>query len=430
MNPLAIELNDILDKSSAGPLMSSLGRRLFFPKGIIAQSMEAKKTAKVNATLGMAFHKGKPLALSSLVKQFSDLAPEEIVIYAPTAGVEAFRKAWKTAILRKNPSLKENDFSLPVVVPGITGGLTYVSELFLDEGQVILSADPCWDNYSLMFDERRGAILKGIPLFSAEGGLNIAAFEKAIKEEAASGQVRIILNFPHNPSGYTPKPAEVDALTAIVKDCADGGTPVLVICDDAYFGLFYEEGVFIESLFSRFATLHEKVLAVKVDGPTKEDYVWGLRTAFVSIGSKGMDENAFTALEKKLMGAIRSSVSCTSTPAQFLALKTWADPATAAEKENFFALLLRRYKMVKQYIADNPAPSALEAMPFNSGYFMCFRCVNGKISAENLRQALLKKGIGTIALGDEFLRVTFAAIEEDEIPTVYGTIYETAKELG
>ncbi|MCL1814359.1 MAG: aminotransferase class I/II-fold pyridoxal phosphate-dependent enzyme [Treponema sp.] len=431
MNPLAAELNEILDKGPAGPLLSSLGRRLFFPWGIIAQSSEAKKTAKINATAGMAFHGGKPLALSPMVKQFSSLTPEETVIYAPTAGIESFRQAWKAALIRKNPSLAEKDFYLPVVVPGITAGISYIADLFLDEGQVILTFDPFWENYSLIFTERRGAVLKGIPLFKAAGGLDTGVFEKTLKEEAKSGQVRIILNFPQNPSGYTPKKTEADELVRIIKECAENGVDVLVICDDAYFGLFYEEGIITESLFCRFASLHKRILAVKIDGPTKEDYSWGLRTAFVSTGSLGPDEN--TALEKKLMGAIRSSVSCANTPAQYLTLKVWEDPASAADKETFFDILFRRYWMVKQFISENPLPPTLEALPFNSGYFMSFRCKTGGTTpggAEKLRQTLLKKGIGTIALGEEYLRVTFAAIEEEDIPGVFRTIYEAAQELG
>jgi aspartate/methionine/tyrosine aminotransferase len=428
MNTLAVELNEILDKSSAGPFLSSLGRRLFFPRGIVAQGAEAKKTARINATLGTAFKEGKPLALSPLIKQFSGLSTEEIVAYAPTAGVEAFRKAWKTALVQKNPSLNEKDISLPVVVPGITAGISYMADLFLDEGQTMLTADPAWDNYSLIFSERRAAVLKGIPLFNDGGNLNIAGFERAVKE--AAGPVRIILNFPNNPTGYTPKLAEADALTAVIKNCAEGGTPVLVICDDAYFGLFYDEGIITESLFARFAGLHEKVLAVKVDGPTKEDYVWGLRAAFVTFASRGLDDNAMAALEKKLMGTIRSSVSCSNTSAQYLALKAWEDPVSTADKKAFRDLLCRRYRVVKKFLAENPAPPALQALPFNSGYFMSFRCTPDKVGAETLRQALLKKGIGTIALGNDYLRVTFAAIEEEDIPPVFRAIFETAVELG
>jgi aspartate/methionine/tyrosine aminotransferase len=431
MNPLAEELNSVLDTGPAGSLLSALGRRLFFPRGIIAQAAEAKKTARVNATLGMAFHEGKPLILSSLARQFPGLKPEEVVIYAPTAGVERFRKAWKESLLQKNPSLQEGDFTLPVTAPGITAGISYIADLFLDEGQVMLAGDPSWDNYSLIFAERRGALVKGISLFQGEG-LNIGAFEKALKAEAASGMVRIILNFPHNPSGYTPTRSEAEALTGIIGEIAAAGSPVLVLCDDAYFGLFYEEETVKESLFSRFATLHERVLAVKIDGPTKEDYVWGLRTAFISFGSKGLSEEAATALEKKLMGAIRSSVSCANTPAQFLTLKTLEDPATAGEKYAFFTLLQNRYRAVKNFIGGHSCPQVLEPLPFNSGYFMSFRCKkgpSGKLDAEKLRQELLKKGIGTIALGTEYLRVTFAAVEEKDIPEIYQTIYDTAAEL-
>ena len=428
MNELAIQLNTILDKSSAGPFLSSLGRRLFFPRGIIAQAMEAKKTS-LNATLGMAFNKGKPLALSPLLNKLSGLQPEEAVIYAPTAGIETFRQAWKAALESKNPSLKGSFFSLPVVVPGITAGISYIADLFLDSGDEILAANPSWDNYSLIFEERRGAVLKTIPLFTEQGGLNTGAFEKAIIEQAAKGIVRIILNFPHNPSGYTPLKAEAETLLGVIKEAADKGASVLVICDDAYFGLFYEEGIIKESLFARLVNLHEKVLAVKIDGPTKEDYVWGFRTAFITFGSKSLDENAAAALEKKCMGAIRSSVSCANTPAQYLALKSWEDPETVIEKKAFYTLLYSRYRAVKQFLAENPMPPSLQALPFNSGYFMSFLCKTGNKSggAEKIRQALLAKGIGTIACGDEYLRVTFAAIEEKDIPGLYQAIYEAAE---
>jgi hypothetical protein len=43
---LARELNAALAHTAAGALMSDLGRRIFFPKGIIAQSAEAKQQGK------------------------------------------------------------------------------------------------------------------------------------------------------------------------------------------------------------------------------------------------------------------------------------------------------------------------------------------------------------------------------------------------
>ena len=40
-------------------------------------------------------------------------------------------------------------------------------------------------------------------------------------------------------------------------EAADAGTNLLVLCDDAYFGLFYEVDVLPESLFARLAGRHE-----------------------------------------------------------------------------------------------------------------------------------------------------------------------------
>jgi aspartate/methionine/tyrosine aminotransferase len=425
MNPLAVELNAVLDGSVTGRLLSSLGRRLYFPKGIIAQSNEAKQLAPVkNATIGMAFHQGQPLILSAISDSMPTLTVKEKVAYAATAGIEEVRKAWKDSMLKKNPSLPGGAVTLPAAVPGITAGISYIADLFLDETGSIIASDPCWDNYGLIFADRRAASIRGVPFFGGDSRLDLGAIRRAIMEEAKTGAARIIFNFPNNPAGYSPNRAEADALVDIIREAAETGADILAVCDDAYFGLFYEDDIYRESLFARLASLHERVLAVKIDGPTKEDYVWGLRVAFVTFGSPGLNPAQQDALGKKLMGAIRSSASCANTPAQHLILKVLSDPGAAGEKKAHYELLQGRYRAVKAFIARSPDHPALSPMPFNSGYFMSFRC---KVDAEALRKKLLAEhGIGTIALGQDYLRVAFAALEEEQIPEIYGIIYETA----
>ncbi|GAB1481864.1 aminotransferase class I/II-fold pyridoxal phosphate-dependent enzyme [Treponema sp.] len=429
MNALATELNTVLDGNVAGRLFSSLGKRLYFPKGIISQSGEAKKLAHMaNATIGMAYEGGRPLLLSAIADGMPTLSASEAVAYAPTAGVEQARLAWRDAMVKKNPSLDPAGISLPTVVPGLTAGISYIADLFLDEGTPILLSDPSWDNYGLIFADRRGATLREVPFFGSSSGLDLTAIQKAVKKEASSGAVRLILNFPQNPSGYSATQTEAEALIQLIKETAEAGADVLVICDDAYFGLAYEEDIYGESLFARLSSLHERMLAVKIDGPTKEDYVWGLRMGFVTFGSAALDQNGYEALVKKLMGAIRSSVSCTNTPAQHLMLKTLADPRTVSEKARNKELLKKRYSAVKGFLAAQGPHPVLSALPFNSGYFMCFRCKG--VGAEKIRQELLKEhGIGTIALGDSYLRVAFASVDADRIPALYKTIYEVAASL-
>ncbi|MDR2517471.1 MAG: aminotransferase class I/II-fold pyridoxal phosphate-dependent enzyme [Spirochaetaceae bacterium] len=430
MSDLAAELNAVLAGTAAGRLLSALGRRMFFPRGIIAQAAEAKQRASVNATLGMAYRDGKPLILSALHDSLPRLSPAETVVYAPTAGVAETRAAWKEELLRKNPSLRADAVSLPIVTPGITAGISYTADLFLDEGDTVAASFPSWDNYRLIFEERRGAVLREIPFFGPDDEretLDLAGIERGLRAAAEGGALRVILNFPNNPSGYAPARGEADALADILFRIAGDGADVLVFCDDAYFGLFYEDGAARESLFARLAGLHERIVAVKIDGPTKEDYAWGLRMAFVTLGSKGLTAEHRDALEKKYMGLIRSSVSCANTPAQYLMLKTLTDSRTPAEKEGFFRLLESRYRAVRRFLAEHAPHPVLRPLPFNAGYFMCFRCTG--INAEDLRRALLDCGVGTVALGDRYLRVTFAAIEEDVIKDVYEKIYAAALRL-
>jgi aspartate/methionine/tyrosine aminotransferase len=436
MNKLASELNMALEGTVAGRLLSQLGRRLYFPNGIIAQSAEAKKSARrANATIGMAYSGGQPMILSAIAESMPSLSPEAAVAYAPTAGLEQAREAWKDLVLQKNPSVNTSHISLPVVIPGLTAGLSYTADLFLEAGKIILASDPCWDNYTLIFAERREAVLRGIPFFgngAAEGtitpGLDMETIARAVRDSAKTGPVRLILNFPNNPSGYSPTGPETDALVQCIREAAEGGADVLIICDDAYFGLFYEEEINKESLFGRFASLHERVLAIKIDGHIKEDYGWGLRMGFLTFGSLGLEPEHHEALVKKMMGAIRSSVSCANTPAQHLMLKAMEDPRTGAEKDRYYEILRRRYRAVKDFIGENPGHPRLKPLPFNSGYFMSFRCAG--IDAEALRRELLfREGIGTVALNADYLRIAFAGMEEEQIPGVFRVIYDTALKL-
>lgn len=428
LNPLAQELNESLKGTSAEALFSDLGKRIYFPKGIIAQGGEAKQKASVaNGTIGTTVINGKPAILPSVQKWAPELSSGELVAYAPTAGLPAIREAWKQKQIQKNPSLANKLTSLPVVVPGLTAGLSYIMDLFVDADKPMLAPNPSWDNYVLIAEARRGSEFHQFEMFK-DGKFNIAGLEEAVKTEAKKyGSVRLILNFPQNPSGYSPTTAEVKELCRILKEVGESGAKALVISDDAYFGLNYEDSIEPESLFAHICDLHENVLAVKADGPTKEDFAWGLRCGFLTFGCKGFTETQYENLVKKLMGVIRSSVSCAATPSQTLILKSFQDPNNDAEKAAFRKVLEGRYKVVRNFV-DTHKCSGLEVLPFNSGYFMSFRTIG--IDAEALRVKLLnEKGIGTIQIDPQTLRVAFSSIEENLIEKVYTEIYNTAEEM-
>ena len=428
INPLAQGLNETLKGTVVDALMSDMAKRLYFPNGIISQGGEAAKDAKLaNGTIGMAVANGTPIELDSYKKNMPNLNPRETVAYAKTAGNPDLRNLWKEKIIEKNPSLKDKKFSTPILVPGLTAVLSYVCDLFVDVDKPLLAADPCWDNYELIASARRGAEFHQFKCFE-NGKFNLADLEAKMKADAEKyGSVRVILNFPQNPSGYSPTVSEAKEIVNIVKKIAESGKKVLVLSDDAYFGLNYEADIEPQSLFAYLADLHENVLAIKADGPTKEDFAWGFRAGFVTFAAKGLTDEQYAALTTKFMSAIRSSVSCSSTPAQSLVLHALTDPAHDAQKKELRAMLQRRYNLVRSFVNTHKS-SVLEPLPFNSGYFMSFNVKTG--NAEDIRKKLLaEEGIGIIQIDANTLRVAFSSVDEDKIDAVYSSIYKVAESM-
>ncbi|MBR3543511.1 MAG: aminotransferase class I/II-fold pyridoxal phosphate-dependent enzyme [Treponema sp.] len=430
LNPLAQELNGILKNSSASFLFSDFGERIYFPNGIIAQSGEAKKFGyTANGTIGTTIIDGRPAMLDAIHRHVPEFSSASLVGYAPTAGNPDLREAWRQDMIRKNPSLEFKEFSQPVLVPGLTAGISYVADLFFDQTKPLLAADPSWDNYALICEARRNAPFHQFRMFN-DGKFDIDSLEAALRKECeANKSARLLLNFPQNPSGYSPTRAEAKKIVSILKELADAGNKILCISDDAYFGLNYDDDIEPESLFAQTCDLHPNILAVKIDGPTKEDFVWGFRAGFVTFGCKGFSKEQYQALVTKLMGTIRSSVSCSSTPPQSFLLKAMTDESEEFEEQKleYRAVLEERYKKVRAFV-DSHSSKVIEPLPFNSGYFMSF-AVKGK-DAEELRQKLLHGcGIGTVSIDSKTLRVAFSSLEAEQIEEVYSSIYKIADEL-
>ena len=240
----------------------------------------------------------------------------------------------------------------------------------------------------------------------------------------------MILNFPNNPTGYSPTTIEGDKIGDILTELARNGTNVLVLTDDAYFGLFYEEDVLKESIFSRIINRDPRLLAVKLDGATKENYVWGLRVGFITYGAYhgGESETVYDALERKTAGDVRGSISNATHLGQTIVLKSIQAGTYAAEKDEKLQIIKERALEVKKVLEDPKYGQAWEPYPFNSGYFMCLRLKT--LEAEPLRVHLLEKyGVGLISLGKTDLRVTFSCIEKEEVRELFDIILKGIKDL-
>jgi len=434
MNPLALELNQSIAAGNPVVLemLSQLGRELFFPKGILSQSAEAKtKAHRINATIGIARQDGRTMYLDSIMEPLASIDAANALTYAPAFGLPELRQCWREELFDKNPSLRGKSVSLPVATCGITHSASLFGDMWVDPGDVILIPDMMWGNYTNIFSLRRGARLSHYALFNTRGGFNLEAFEQALAKEAQSHRkVIVLLNFPQNPTGYTLTRDEGEAMQRILLEAAEKGTRVIAALDDAYFGLFYEESTLKESLFAKLCGLHPNLLAVKLDGATKEYFVWGLRVGFITYGAHCAGDPAavYDALEKKTAGCVRGSISNASHLSQYLIAQAMRNPQHAREKREKFDILKARAVKVKQVLADPKYAPAFEPYPFNSGYFMCLRLKT--VAAEPLRVHLLDRyGVGLIALGKHDLRVAFSCIDESQIAELFDTVLQGVHDL-
>jgi aspartate/methionine/tyrosine aminotransferase len=430
MNEIAKEMNSVLENKSPllFSLLSDFGKEIYMPKGIITQSAEAKSQAyECNATIGIATEKGNPMYLPSIQKFFNGLTPSEIYPYATPYGLPELRKLWQKKIISEN-KLEDKKISLPVVTHALTNGLMLTGDLFIDEGDEIYIPDKLWGNYRLIYSVRYKANIVNYAFFdSSLKGFNVTALKEALNK---SNKEKLILlfNFPNNPTGYTPTREEADAIAEVVGELAESGKKILIVADDAYYGLSFEDGLLESSIFSKFACAHPNIVAVKLDGFTKELFVWGFRIGFLTFGDYLQDKEAYEIMEKKTAAAIRCSISNCSHPAQSICLKMLSEGNFNKEKEEKFQELKARAEKVKEIVHDKKFAKLWDVYPFNSGYFMCIRLKD--VDSNKVREHALKEyGIGTISIGDRDMRIAFSSVEIDKIEKLFDCLAISIKEL-
>ena len=429
MKDLAIELNETLKGTCAYDLLGNKGKNMYFPKGIVAQSAEAGDKAKrYNATVGLATEKGDPFCLSDIYSAFvpGSLSKKEIFNYAPGGGDKELRALWKKAMVKKNPTLEGKLLSTPIVTGGLTHTISIIATLFMDRGDEVVCPDLYWDNYQLIFEDLAEGELKTFPSFK-DGGFNVEGMKKALLETKGD-TARLILNFPNNPTGYSPSKEEAKAIVEAVKEVAERGKKILVISDDAYFGLFYEEETEKESLFSFFCDAHENILAIKGDAATKEEMVWGFRIGFITYGGKALGKEEIDALEKKTLGAVRCTVSNCDRPGQSLLKRGMAGENYDKDKEYLFSTVGERYRVIRKTLEKYRDSKVLRPYPFNSGYFMAFDTMGR--NAEELRLHLLEKyQVGAINIMGRTLRLAYCSVEKENLEDLVDIVFKAAEEI-
>lgn len=400
--------------------LSPLGRRAFFPQDVPFQAAQARGKA-FNGTIGQITDgRGRAVPLPSMAAALGGLAPEarnRALLYSPVEGIPEVRRRWRAWQRREVPETSPS--TLPAVTAGLTHGLALAADLFGGEGRVVAVPAPFWGNYRQAFALRTGARIVSAPAYR-DGRWDPRAVEAALAGAALPpGEPAIcIVNFPSNPGGYSPAPAErEELLRSLVRVASD--RPLVVISDDAYAGLVYEREVMARSLFWDLAGRHPNLVPVKVDGATKEFSFFGGRVGFLTF-AVDPGSPAAEALESKVKCLVRAGLGSPVATSQVVLLQALESGEAAAQVEEVRRLLEGRYRALRQALSGCD-PAFVVPLPFNSG---CFALValgpearDAGLTAGAVRHHLLDaEDTGLVSIGDEHLRIAHCSVAEADLP--------------
>ncbi len=314
-----------------------------------------------------------------------------------------------------------------MVTVGLSHGLSLLAELFGGPGKAVAVPQPFWGNYRQAFGMRTGAKVLTAPAY-VDGRYNPLALADALAGLPPGEPAVALLNIPSNPGGYTPDRAERQATVESLLAEAER-RPLVVICDDAYAGLVFEPEIPRESPFWDLAGAHPNLIAVKVDGATKEFSFFGGRVGFLTFGAEPESEVA-RALESKVRLLVRSGVCAPVAASQVILLQALRKEGIEHEIEAVRLLLQGRYRALKGALAEVD-PGLLTVLPFNSGCFALVEIPEALgIDAETARRHLLARhDTGLISIAPRYLRIAHCSVDAAALPELARRLERGVAEL-
>ena len=408
---------------------SKLGENIILPQDVLIQSKEtAAIPGAINATIGIATSNKKAMALPSINKVITEINNSEYLPYSPTPGLPKMRELWKEKILADNPSINKDFLSLPMVTTGITQGIDIAANLFSESGDALLLPNLFWQNYAQIYTIKLGNKIYKYNQFDENNEFSISNFKETLYS-INEDKISLILNFPNNPTGYTPSDVELNSLVDVISTYAkeNKNKQLIIVSDDAYFGLFFEKNHKTPTLSATYKlSENENCLIVKLDGITKEFYSWGLRVGFITYYTKN-DELRKILLEKT-QGYLRSTTSSPSNLSQQIAVRLLDNKQSLEEKEINDKIIEERYNELKQAISTEQLDQLVRVLPFNSGYFFTIK-LPSNINAHEFRLKFLNEyKYGVYSMDDEHIRIAFSCLDKELIPELINKFKQCIKQ--
>jgi aspartate/methionine/tyrosine aminotransferase len=182
-------------------------------------------------------------------------------------------------------------------------GIYLVAQAVLNPGDEVIVLSPAYDSLINAFEHvagtsniRKWEFIPG----NTRWELDFAQLRKMVSPKTKM----LVVNFPHNPTGYLPTQAQMDELADIVEQ-----NNMILFCDEMYFGLIHSGTQEIKS------AIDITKRAIILSGLSKTYGLPGLRTGWLIVKDKEIRENI---INWKFYTSL-----CPPAPSEFLAMVAW-----------------------------------------------------------------------------------------------------------
>lgn len=350
----------------------------------------------VNATIGaICDEEEKFVSLSSVENYYRQLSTEDLMNYAPIAGLPEYLKAATDfTFMGYQP---EGTYTGAVATPGGSGAVRHVFFNYLEDGQKALIPDWFWGPYRTIAQEHKRGI-ETYQMFDENNQFILTSIKEKTQELLRNqDNLVVVFNTPgHNPTGYTINNEEWTELLDFFKACAqDEKKKITLLLDIAY--IDYAGTVEETRSFMRlFKGLPPNILITFAFSMSKSYTMYGMRSgAVIGLSSYPEIADEFAKINSFSSRAVWSNN--TRGPQRLLA-DVQANPELKAaidqERKSYYDLMVKRADIFLKEAAE----VGLQALPYRGGFFITVpvedpKAIAAKLEEKNLFVVPLAKGL-------------------------------------
>lgn len=325
------------------------------------------KDKVVNATIGAILDDNEALVcLPTVEKVFRTLPINEVINYAPIAGLPEFLEAATALTFGDN---RPEAYTNAVATSGGSGVLHHTIWNYSEIGEKILTSDWYWGPYKVLCEDALRK-LDTFTLFDENQNFNVKAFEAKVNELLVKQNSLVtILNTPaHNPTGYSISDSEWDNILEVVKAAAkDAAKRIVILVDAAYLDYAGEKNE-CRAFLKKFGNLPDNVLIILAFSMSKSYTMYGQRTgAMIGISRSQAVIKEFADINQYSSRATWSNIN---RGCMRLLATIYNDKATLAQVEQERAYYYSLIRERSQIFVSEAQAAKLHMLPYIAGFFL------------------------------------------------------------